>query len=102
MKTTPRTEWNGLPGYLASLRLPGTSVDSNLKHLDLGFDGKTVREFMKEPMRVIAQKFQGKDMMEHNKAEELLNELVIKILLIGVCAERERVEEERRHRARSG
>jgi hypothetical protein len=102
MKTVPRTEWNGLPGYLASLKLNGDSPDAALKHLELGFDGMVVREFMKAPMQVIAKKFQSKDLTRHNEAEEDLNQLVIKMILIGVCAERERVEEEMRHSERSG
>lgn len=94
MKTKPRTEWNGLPGYLASLRLPGTGIDADLKHLELGFDADTIREFMKEPVAAITKKLVSKGAPIRHRGEEELNELVIKMILIGVMAERERVVEE--------
>jgi hypothetical protein len=94
MKTSARPEWNGLPGYLASLRLPGTTEAADFNLLDLGFDAATAEEFLKEPVRAIRRKFESKNLEDQNRGEDLLLTLVLKFGCILVMAERERAAAE--------
>lgn len=96
MKTKPRTEWNGLPGLLAAERMIGTSNRDDFNRLDLGFDAKTVEEFLAQPLEAIARKMQHSDVATRSKGEDDLNELVIRFGKVIVMAERERVAEEER------
>jgi hypothetical protein len=96
MKTKPRIEWNGLPGLLAAERMPGQGDRDDFNRLDLGIDAATLEEFLKEPIKAIAEKMQSKDLIERKKAQEHLATLVIRCGKVLVMAERERAAEEKR------
>ena len=98
MKTKPRTEWNGLPGLLAAERMIGVGDRDDFNRLDLGIDAATLEEFLKDPIKAIAEKMESKDLIERNKAKEHLTTLVIRCGKVLVMAERERVAEEERLR----
>lgn len=105
-KSSPRQEWNGLPGYLAAERLFGASPQARFNALDLGIDAKTLEEFIATPVEAIEEilfkrgvkagpqgHFRAKT-FDDQETDRHLYDLFFKVANVLVMAERQRVEAE--------
>lgn len=110
MKTSGRTEWIGLPGYLAAARISG---EERAVWNSLGlFDADTLEEFLRDPVTAIERSIweEGKESPKNavfaqrsafsDEREQKLLTLVMKFATVAVMAERERVREDEEHNER--
>lgn len=106
-KTSPRPEWNCLPGYVAAGKLRG-DPRQQFAELGLKIEPDTLAEFLKDPVRAIEgimfrrgqeakpdEKFEPEKMrLEDGQNAQHLLDLIFRVACVMVMAERERVSED--------
>jgi hypothetical protein len=106
-KSSPRPEWNCLPGYVAAGKLRG-DPRQQFAELGLKIEPDALAEFLKDPVRAIEgimfrrgqeakpdDKFEPEKMrLEDGQNAQHLLDLIYRVCCVIVMAERERVVED--------
>lgn len=106
-KSSPRPEWNCLPGYVAAGKLRG-DPRQQFAELGLKIEPDTLAEFLKDPVRAIEgimfrrgqeakpeDKFEPEKMrLEDGQNAQHLLDLFYRVACVLVMAERERLVED--------